>query len=181
MLTAIAVICNKKVRLHLNHSKKGSVFFTIDILIAGMVIVATIFIVLSFFSSQPKTQDTIDYLDNYITYISNTRMQQFRTSYKFIYDDPFEPNPDFRVHQKILLLYNENKTDKINSFIDNFTQIIIPDTIGIQYELNGTILYSRGTEELNYSTAQFSRSILTYFYQDGKIIGPFVTRVMLWS
>jgi len=146
-----------------------------------MIIISTIFIVLSFFSSQPKTEDTIDYLDNYINYITNTKMSQFRSSYKFIYNDPYEPDPDLSVQQKIFVLYTENATTKISGFIGNFSAVVIPDNVGVEYELNGTVLYQRNNDTINYSNTQFSRSIVTYFYADGVINGPVLTKVTMWS
>lgn len=108
-------------------------------------------------------------------------MDQFRSSYKFIYNDPYEQDPDLSVQQKIFVLYTQNRTQKINSFIQNFTSVVIPSTVGLTYELNGTTLYEQNVENINYSKTHFSRAIITYFYDEGQIKGPVITKVTMWS
>jgi hypothetical protein len=161
--------------------KRGALFFTIDTMVAGIVFTLTAVIVLSLYINQPVTQDTYQALSNYISYVTDIKMESFRNVYLFIYDDHNETDPTFSVYQKIDKLEMEGKHDIAEDFVKNFTDIIVPDQFGISYYIDGTLIYERFTGREEYTTTNLSASLLTFYIANDTTIGPNITRVSIWS
>ena len=159
--------------------KRGAIFFTIDAMIAGIIFALTVIVLLSLYVNQPVVEDTMDATQNYISYITETQMYQFRSSYKFIYDDPNESQTQFPIYQKIAWLVANGSMDNSKSFIDNFTKLVLPDQFGIQYKIDNLIIYERPSSQEIKTNLSFR--LMTYFPADNTTYGPNITQVSIWS
>ncbi|MGV8162346.1 MAG: hypothetical protein ACP5N2_03390 [Candidatus Nanoarchaeia archaeon] len=163
--------------------KKGVMFFTVDALIAGIIFVLTVALLLSFLLNTPESLDAKYYVDGYADYITSTRMSQYNGVYNFVYYDPQEPNPDTFVYEKILLMKSkETHSDAtIESFVHNFTLLVIPEHVGIEYKIDNTVIYSRHTQRINKSDVFLSTSIFTFVTDENNVMyGPNVTKITVW-
>ena len=162
--------------------RKGVMFFTVDALIAGIILTLTMAFLLSFFVDKPVVTDAKFYLDGYSNYIVNTNMSQFK-SYTFIYKDPVEPNPSLSVYQKVLLMvstqnYSFNTTQ---SFVENFSKVIIPEHVGIEYKIDERVIYSRHNDTLSQAKMVLTTSMLTFVVDENNVMyGPNVTKISVW-
>ena len=156
-------------------------FFTVDTMMAGIVFTLTVVVVLSFFVNKPIIEDTKAYIDNYVSYITETKMIQYRTSYRFIYDDSNEPHPDLAVYQKVYVLVSNDQNETARSFINNFTRAILPDHVGVEYMIDDNLIYNRTTVPNESIRSSLSTSILTYFFNGASIQGPSITRITVWT
>ncbi|MGV8168924.1 MAG: hypothetical protein ACP5N3_02605 [Candidatus Nanoarchaeia archaeon] len=161
--------------------KRGVLFFTVDALIAGVILTLTVILLLSFLLKTPYSVDAKYYIDGYSDYILNTKMNQFRGNYQFVYYDPNEPTPNIYVYEKILYMqYNGYPSATITSFIENFTSITLPEHVGVEYKLGNDVLYSRHTNRINDSDIYLSQSIFTFVADENTIYGPNVTKITIW-
>lgn len=162
--------------------KKGVMFFTIDALMAGVIFTFTIVLLLSFVLSVPPAVDAKYYIDGYVDYVSNTKMNQFKDTYSFIYYDENEQNPDLFVYEKILLMKNAGYDDEvIYSFIENFTNVVVPGHVGVEYSIDDEVIYSRHDERLANADIYLSTPILTFVVGENNVLyGPNVTKLSVW-
>jgi hypothetical protein len=160
-------------------SKKGVMFFAVDALIAGAILTLTVVLLLSFVLNTPRSIDATYYVNGYVDYITNTKMSEFNGDYKFIYNDVNETNPDIDVYQKILIM----RSKKINttSFIENFTSIVLPEHVGVKYEIDGATIYSRLENRVDEADILLTNSLLTFVVDENNVIyGPNITKVTIW-
>ena len=165
-------------------TKRGSSFFTIDAMIAGMIIVAVITSIFSFYISKPETEDVQTTLNNYVLYITQTKMKYFNEKNPLIYYDENETQPDATAIQKIAYLWDkgdsENRT-KARAFIANITNRRIPKQFGFAYIYENDTLYNYSSNSFN-PTINITVNVATFYLNDTKdFIGPKLTKIRMWS
>lgn len=165
-------------------TKRGASFFTIDAMIAGMIIVAVITSIFSFYISRPETEDVQTVLNNYVLYITETKMSYFNDKNRVIYYDPNETRPDSTAIQKIAYLWDagglENQT-KARGFIENITKRQIPPQFGIEYIYENVSIYNYSTNSYD-PTINLTVNVATFYLNDSNdFIGPKLTQIRLWS
>lgn len=160
--------------------KRGALFFTVDTMVAGLIFTMTVIVVLSFYVRQPIIQDTQIVLNNYVTYITDVKMENFRRNI-YIYNDVNEMDPDLSVYQKILKLNVTDNNIIATGFIENFTKILVPPQFGVQYAIDDWIMFTRSTGNEEYTETNLSTNLLTYYIEGDTLIGPKITRISIWS
>jgi hypothetical protein len=162
-------------------NKKGVMFFTVDALMAGIIFALTVILLLSFMVNVPVAVDANYYLEEYVDYITHTRMSQYRVN-SVIYYDSAEKNPDLLVYQKILLMKEQNYPQTtIIGFIANFSNFVLPEHIGIEYEIDDAVIYSRHPEKKATTDIYLNTVLLTFVVDENSTVyGPNVTRITLW-
>jgi len=165
--------------------KKGAMFFTVDAMVAAIVLSITAILVISFYVQEPVTQDTFIVVNNYVDYITDTKMETFTSQYRYIYSSQNETDTDLFVYQKIAKLHMEGKTDIATNFTKNITENIIdlvPQQFSFEYYVDGTQIYQRALPNAEYAITNISHRILTYYtYENDTVVGPLVTRITIWS
>ncbi|MCF7866803.1 hypothetical protein K9L67_01975 [Candidatus Woesearchaeota archaeon] len=164
--------------------KRGASFFTIDAMIAGLIIVAAVTALFSSYISKPEIEDVQTVLNNYVDYISTTKMKFFTQKNTMIYYDENEPHPDYSVHQKIAYLWDtgtEENRNKSRNFLKNFTDVMIPKQFGFRYKYKNEIIYNYSTNIQN-PIINISMNLATFYIDDSEnFIGPETTRIEIWS
>jgi hypothetical protein len=162
--------------------KKGVMFFTVDALMAGVIFTLTVVLLLSFILNTPKSIDAKYYIEGYISYVTSTSMKELSNNYKFVYYDPLEKNQDLMVYQKVLLMKNGAYSDEfITSFVENFTSFVVPAHVGVEYSIDGEVIYSRHTDRIDGASIYLSNSILTFAIDENNVMyGPNITKLTVW-
>jgi hypothetical protein len=162
-------------------NKKGVMFFTVDALMAGIIFSLTVILLLSFMLNVPVAVDANYYLEEYVDYITHTKMSQYRAN-SVIYYDAAEKNPDLLVYQKILLMKEQNyPTSTIIGFAENFSNFVLPDHIGIEYSIDDVVIYTKNPEKKATTDIFLNSALLTFVIDENSTIyGPNVTRITLW-
>jgi hypothetical protein len=163
--------------------RKGVMFFTVDALIAGVILTLTVAFLLSFVLNKPATTDAKFYLNSVTDYITHTEMYQFNGSYKFVYYDSAESNPSMPIYQKILLMKSSSKYALVNvsDFVKNFSLLILPEHVGLRYELDNVLIYSRHEDRVSDAKMSLTTSLLTYALDENNVLyGPSVTKITVW-
>ncbi len=165
--------------------KKGALFFTVDAMIAAVVLSFTAILLISFYTQEPITQDTFDVLNNYVDYITDTQMNTYSTQYRYIYSGQNDSDQNLFVYQKIAKLYLEGNTELATSFANNITENVIglvPPQFGFEYYIDENPVYRRNVGSSEYVVTNISHRILTYFtLNNNTVIGPHITRITIWS
>jgi len=169
--------------------KRGALFFTVDTMVAGIILTLTIIMIVSMYIREPVTQDTYVSLVNYANYITTTQMKDFRNQYRYIYNDPNEEDMNFFVYQKIFKLHKEGKANIAQDLVKNISENIeslVPDNFGISYTLNYSStefdIYRRGTSVDNFAITNLSIKILTHYLDENNtLVGPAITKISIWS
>lgn len=171
-------------KLRVFRKKKGVMFFTVDALMAGIIFTLTVVLLFSYILNAPKTVDTKYYIDSYIDYITSASMNDLSSNYQFIYNDPQEKNPDAMVYQKILIMKNQGYSDElIQDFVKNFTSYIVPHHVGVEYVLDGELVYAQNnlSGRINSSNVFLTTSILTFAVDENNVLyGPNITKISIW-
>lgn len=161
--------------------KKGALFFTIDTIIASLIVTLTIIIVVSFYTNKPVTEDSKLVLDNFATYITSTTIRQISTQSNFIYFDPNETEQDLYVYQKISSLVHSGNTLIAAGLAQNITNVALPAHYGIAYSIDNTTIYQRQSIDDAGTTTNLTTRILTiYLNASGELIGPNSTKISVW-
>jgi hypothetical protein len=163
--------------------RKGVMFFTVDALIAGVIFVLTVSFLLSFLLNKPQTTDIQFYLNGYSDYIINTKMEQFTGNYDFVYYDPDEPNPSLAVYQKVLLMTESGRYpfSTVQSFVQNFSGVLIPEHVGVEYKIDSRVIYSRHADRVGDAKVLLTTSMLTFAVDENNAVyGPNVTTITVW-
>ncbi|MFT4282835.1 MAG: hypothetical protein ACMXX6_00230 [Candidatus Woesearchaeota archaeon] len=161
-----------------NKMKKGSLFFTIDTLIAGFILIVLILLVLSFASSSPVNEDTKAALDEYYNYILSTPMRSISIN---VYTKGTQRPDirDLRVHEKVSLLMHTERESVATSFVTNITNRILRQGHGVTYQLDNTTIYQSFSE--GEKRVELLQKFITYFLYEDQIIGPNITTIKVWS
>lgn len=164
-------------------SRKGAAFFTIDAIIAGAVFLLSIVFIFSFYVQSPNIEDTQIILDNYVEYISQTKLSNFYDLNRHIYQIDGNPREHFTVHQEVAYLYELGDKANATAFLENVTNETFPKKFGVAYEYNDEVIYSQnGTTPYNAIKTNLTAHILTFFEDDaGNLVGPEITKVYTWS
>jgi hypothetical protein len=163
--------------------KRGVMFFTVDALIAGVILILTVVLLFSFLLNEPQSIDVTYYSTSYVDYITNTKMSQFNSAYSFIYYDPNELNPNLFVYEKIFLMKSTGaySDTTIASFVDNFTSVVIPEHVGVEYKIDNNVIYLRHEDRRSNADILLSTSVFTFVEDENKVIyGPSVTKITVW-
>jgi len=170
--------------------KKGAMFFTVDAMIAAIVVSITAILVISLYIQKPVTEDTFLVLNNYVDYISNTKMDTFKNQYRYIYDGQNETDVDLFVYQKIAKLEIEGNSAIATDFAKNITENVInlvPPQFGFQYYVDNNKIYQRSSGNSadfgeEFTQTNISYRILTYYTNSSdEVVGPIITRITMWS
>jgi hypothetical protein len=161
-------------------NKRGALFFTLDTLLAGLILAFTIVLMLSLDIQEPIVQDTKRYLDNFVDYITIASMSEVGNTV-YPYNVQTEGVFDLKVHENIHKLYyvdlNETKTqDLIRAAVANF----VPEGRGISYTINNDTIFIDDQNVIN-PTVHLSFSIITYYRYNDEIFGPNITQVSIWN
>ncbi|MCF7871428.1 hypothetical protein K9L97_00155 [Candidatus Woesearchaeota archaeon] len=161
--------------------KKGASFFTVDAMIAGVIIIAAITLILAATISRPKIESTQQILNNYIDYITNTKIDYYNKKNRVIYYNPNEPHPEFTITQKIAYLVDNDQTETATSFIKNFSKLTIPKQISFRYIYENQTIYTQENEIIT-PTINLTTNIPTFYINDeGQYQGPKLTQIQIWT
>ena len=165
--------------------KRGASFFTIDAMIAGLILVAAITTLFSTYINKPEIEDVQTVLINYVEYITTTKMNYFNKINPAIYYDENEKHPDYTINQKVAYLWDsedETLRNKSKSFVKNFTDTIVPKQFGVKYIYEDTVIYNHTIAPDEQPIINLTINIATFYINDTKdLVGPKTTKVILWS
>lgn len=157
--------------------KRGVMFFTLDTIIASVVLTMTAIILFSIYINQPITEDMRFTVQEYGFYISNTEMGGIGSN---IYSPSGElaDIDGLKVDEKVSLLIDKDKEEIASDMVESITQSLIIDGAGIEYKLDNKSIYKRNVEgepRINLST-----STTTYFVYNDTLYGKNTTEVSIW-
>lgn len=160
-------------------NKRGALFFTLDTLIAGMILSLTIVLALNLSVDGPRLDDTKKSLDNLHDYLLFTDMSQVGQII-YPYNVQNEGVATLKAHEQIHNLYVVQGNDtKAQSFITNIVRNIIPEGRGISYTLNNNTIYLDNQNVVN-PRINISMNLLTYYRHNDEVFGPNITRITIW-
>ncbi|MFP4567795.1 MAG: hypothetical protein ACLFN8_02530 [Candidatus Woesearchaeota archaeon] len=163
-------------------NKKGATFFTIDTLIAGLIILVTIILVLSIFTSKPVVEDTYHDLNNYVTFLASTTMRDVRDNYQFAYNAAFEDDLDLFVYQKVYKLYLEGDVSEAHSLIANLTGFVVPHHLGFSYTVGDFEVFSRNEDLLDFAKTSLTSRLLTFYFNESDFTTSLTTtNITIWT
>lgn len=167
----------------IKRGKSGAVFFTLDTLIAGLIVTVTIMLVMSIYSSRPVVEDTYHELNNFLSFLASTTMKDVRDKYQFAYDDAYEEDLELFVYQKVykMLIEDGGDTARASVLVANLTRFVVPSHLGFEYVVNDTIIYEDNLERLDYARTSLTGRILTYYVDDSLDIHITTTNITIWS
>lgn len=141
-------------------SKKGGIFFTLDAVMAGIVLLMTSLVILSFFSSGPVSSDARVQLDLFGSYIHNTYMEDVDpTIYNLPEDSPYE---DLRVHEMIAHLNQESKEENLSTLLTGLDELLLLKSYGVSYKIDNDLIYERRRQPDVDPITNISTSFLTF-------------------
>ncbi|MFT4261463.1 MAG: hypothetical protein ACMXX9_03450 [Candidatus Woesearchaeota archaeon] len=159
-------------------NKRGALFFTLDTLIAGIILSLTIVLALNLSVDGPRLDDTQANLQNLYDYLMFTDMDAVGLIYE--YDAQNEGVGSLKVHEQIHNLYiNQGNETKANDFIRNIVRQIIPEGRGISYTLNNDTIFLDNQNVIN-PRINISMNLLTYYRYNDEVFGPNITRITIW-
>jgi hypothetical protein len=161
-------------------NKKGSLFFTIDTLIAGFILTLLVLLLMSFITSSPVVEDTKFVLDEYSNHILTTEMRSVSI---FVYTLGTQ-RPDIRnlkIHEKIALLANTDRLNIAQSFLNNLTPRIVQEGHGISYFVDDILIYESIKNPEFEQKIELTTKFMTYFLYQDELIGPNITTIKVWS
>lgn len=161
--------------------KRGAIFFTLDTLIAGLIIVVTLILVLSIYTSRPVVEDTYHDLSNYMNFLTSTTMRAVRDNYDTPYQNPNEQDLDLYIYQKVYKLYLENNLSEARSLVGNLSTIIIPAHMGFRYDVADVNVFSMNTQRINVATTSVTNRLLTFVVNDTGGVHITTTNITVWS
>lgn len=169
----------KGIKIKYKLNKRGGVFFSLDAILASIILLMTSLVILSFFLSGPVSSDARAQLDVLSSYIFINKIENINPT---IYNIGSERDlGDLYVHEMIALLVQRNEEEKVQNFIENIDNFLLLESYGILYELEDNTVYYRPREPLNKATTNISTSFLTYFIYDDSAYGPLETKVTIWT
>ena len=164
-----------------NKNKRGALFFTIDTLVAAIALSLTVVILLSLFMVEPVTEDLQFQLTSYADYVMITDMRSYTTTPGHIYTVSNDTQLSLKVHEQVSLHVHSDEGGTARSFVENFTRVIVGEQFGVQYSIDGAVVYSRPLGEDTEAFMNLTTRMITYFKtDDGEIIGPNITSISLW-
>ena len=162
-------------------NKKGATFFTLDTLIAGLIIIVTLILVLSIYLSKPVIEDIHHDLNNYANFITTTTMKEVRDNYHFAYNDAFEEDLELYVYQKAYKLIQEDEKEKAIGLIRDLTTYTFPNHIGIEYAVGDEIIYFANEQRRGLAKSSITTRILTFYVEDNENVELTTTNITVWS
>lgn len=162
-------------------SKKGVTFFTLDTLFAGMIILITIILVLSIYSSRPSAENAFHELNNYMSFLSSTTMRDVRDNYPVSVPLGLEEDLDLFVYQKFYKLHEEGEEEILKSLLEDLTSFIIPLHIGFEYAIDEEAIYVLNNNTRNFAKASLTNRLLTYYVDNESNVNWNVTRITVWT
>jgi hypothetical protein len=162
--------------------KKGATFFTLDTMIAGFVILVTIILVMSVYTSKPVVEDTYYELNNYMQFLSSTTMRDVRDNYQFAYSNSFERDLDSYVYQKVYKLYLEDNMSEATRLIGNLTGFVVPEHLGFEYAVGSDVVYATNVDQRKFAKTSLTSRLITYYFNESdSSIKLTTTNVTVWS
>lgn len=161
-------------------NKSGAVFFTLDTLIAGLIIVVTLILVLSIYSSRPVIEDTYHDLNNYMNFLTRTTMKDVRDNYDSAYKNPFEEDLDLYVYQKVYKLYLQGNETEARNLVGNLSPIIIPSHMGFEYAVGDDVVFRMNENRLSVARTSITNRLLTFVVNDS-VVHLTTTNITVWS
>jgi hypothetical protein len=170
----------------IKRGKSGAVFFTLDTLIAGLIIVVTIMLVMSIYSSKPVVEDAYHELSNYINFVSRTTMQEVRDKYQFAYNNPYEEDLELYVYQKVYKLVLEDNLSAAEELVVNLTNFIVPMHLGFSYSIGEDFIIHEVNKDLltnDFAKTSLTSRLLTFYINDSVGGNLFIntTVISLWT
>ena len=162
-------------------SRRGAIFSTLDTLIAGLIIVVTLILVLSIYTSRPVVEDTYHDLSNYMNFLTSTTMRAVRDNYDTAYQNPHEQDLDLYIYQKVYKLYLEDNLDEARSLVGNLSTIIIPAHMGFRYDVADETIFSMNTQRYSVATTSVTNRLLTFVVNDTGSVHITTTNITVWS
>ena len=165
--------------------KSGAVFFTLDTLIAGLIVLVTIILIFSIYSSRPAAEDTFHELNNYMSFISSTTLREVREEYYNWYEVPplSSDDLDLYVHQKVYKMFLDNDTVNASHLVGNLSLVIIPAHFGFEYVVNDSVIFlmNNHTREHELEKTSITNRILTFYINESDYIHLTTTNITVWS
>jgi|GEM_PF-4953081 len=191
----VNVFSNKKFS-----NKKASYFFTIDAFVAGAILVLTMTLILSFFSSQKPVTQINSYINDYVQFINENSVRDFQSvKVRKMVSSGLIVNPRISLAKQIIYFYYMNLTDTCpnpDSIPDycltqaevliNETIQTLPSDIGFRLKINsGSANYSfieTNTDIEDKASSKLTYSLVDYLFIDSKnFYGPVTLGVEMWT
>ena len=164
--------------------KRGSMFFTLDVFIAAIILVTTTLILFSFSYTLPINQDVRVIAEDVSNYFFRNQMKDVGLT---IYNHPMDlEQRELTVSEMIhhLLVYN-NGTNEYDQRAKELTQSVmqnlITNNLQAGYYLDNTTIHETETFNIEDTTIGISKSTIILYTYNNSIYGPNITQVIVWS
>lgn len=166
-----------------SQNKKGLIFFTADSLIAGGIFVATVVILLAFYSEGPVASDTKTISNELVDYITETDIHTINTQYKYMYFQPNDNLSNHKIHERIAYHVDsgiENDINRSRNLLEHIVNRTVPLRFGFEYVYDNVSVFNRTSP--NVPRTNLTASIATFYLNEDKnLVGPKLTEVRVWS
>lgn len=144
-------------------NKRGAIFFTIDTLIAGLIILVTIILALSIHSSKPVVEDMYHELNRLVSFLSSNTMRDVRDRYSFAYVYSSDEDLELTIYEMVYKLYLEQGVDSARALVANMSSIVVPSHVGVVYSVGDVVIYSTNQERFSFARSSITNRLLTYY------------------
>lgn len=159
--------------------KRGSLFFTVDTLIAGIIIVFTAIVLLGVTSSDPVIGETVFKIKDFSSYMFDTQM----IDVSFNVYQGNRQNVSIRnlhLHEMVSMLYHLEDASAATQLVSNAVSQNLEEEVGFMYTIDNTTIYKRSIDSQGVNT-NMTNSFITFFNYEGGLVGPNVTKITIWQ
>ncbi len=160
-------------------NKRGALFFTLDTLIAGLMLAFTIVLIFNINIETPMVQDTTRHLSNLVDFLTITEMSKV-SFIIYPYNVDVEGVGNLQVHEHIHNLYVEGEFAKLENFTNNIILGTLPESRGVSISIDDETIYIDDRNVIN-PIINLSMHFITHYVHNDSVRGPNVTTVTIWN
>jgi len=164
-------------------NKRGVYFFILDAFIGSAIVLVSLMVILSSYSSTAEKESPMTILEDFMTYLQNTQVRDFNGNYTFLLLNTSNiTHPDNSLFEQISELHFLNNSDVTYNFISDVVNNTLPEQMSLRYFYDNVQLFEKEVFPwVDAGLVLSSKKVAMVTINTSMIYGPHLVEVILWT
>ena len=163
-------------------NKRGAYFFVLDAVISSIILLVTVYFILSLRTKAPETIQSYTQAEDFVDFMMKTQVRDFNGDYvKILINDSNITNTRRTLFEQVGEFHFYNKSAINWNFMEEIANSSLLSQQGMQVWFEQDLIYNRSSDRLNKAHIVLSSKKMSFLrINQSYVDGPHMVEVWIW-